>query len=83
MRRSGFSLTDAVEIVASSHVENPASRRVLEKAGFAFVGAGLEGAPARGGLVPLRPLRLSRAAWSARRGGLVAHTTVTDLHEIP
>jgi len=80
---SGFSLTDAVEVIASSHVDNPASRRVLEKAGFAFVGSGLEGAPARGGLVPCDRFALSRAAWSARRGGLVAHTTVTDLHEVP
>ena len=80
---SGFSLTDAVEIVASSHVNNTASRRVLEKSGFAFVGSGLEGAPARGGLVPCDRFALSRAAWSARRGGLVARPTVTDLHEVP
>ncbi|MGA2487428.1 MAG: GNAT family N-acetyltransferase [Roseiarcus sp.] len=80
---SGLSLTDAVEVVASNHVDNPASRRVLEKTGFAFVGSGLEGAPARGGLVPCDRFALSRAAWSARRGGLVARPTVTDLHEVP
>ena len=80
---AGFSLTDAVEVVASSHAENPASRRVLEKGGFAFVGSGLEGAPARGGLVPCDRFALSRAAWSARRSGHVARAAVTDFHEVP
>ena len=80
---SGFTLTDAVEVVASSHVDNPASRRVLEKTGFAFVGSGLEGAPARGGLVPCDRFALSRAAWSARRGGHIGRPAMTDLHEIP
>src|SRR5579863_10233841 len=42
---AGFTLTEAVEIVAVTHLDNLASRRVLEKAGFEFVGSGLEGAP--------------------------------------
>jgi len=80
---AGFALTDAVEIVASTHAENSASRRVLEKAGFAFVGSGLEGAPARGSLAPCDRFALSRAAWSARRSGLIAHAAAKDLHEVP
>ena len=36
----GFGLTEAIAIVATTHVDNPSSRRVLEKAGFAFVGSG-------------------------------------------
>jgi hypothetical protein len=56
---------------------------VLEKAGFAFAGSGLEGAPARGGLVPCDRFALSRAAWSARRSGHVARAAVTDFHEVP
>ena len=83
MTEAAFTLTPCIEINVDVRVENAASRRVLEKAGFAFVGSGLEGAPARGGLVPCDRFALSRAAWSARRGGHVARTIVTDLHEVP
>ncbi len=38
MVEAGFALTDAIEIVASVRVENSASRRVIEKAGFQFSG---------------------------------------------
>jgi RimJ/RimL family protein N-acetyltransferase len=65
---AAFTLTSAIEILATAHVENPASRRVLEKCGFSFIGTGLEGAPARGGMVPCDRFRLERAAWTARRG---------------
>ena len=64
---AGFGLTNALEMLASAHVENPASRRVLEKCGFAHMGSGLEGAPARGGMVACNRFRLERAAWAARR----------------
>jgi RimJ/RimL family protein N-acetyltransferase len=47
-----FSLTRASRIHANSRVNNIASRRVLEKAGFAFVDTGLDLLPARGGLHP-------------------------------
>ena len=40
---AGFSLTSAVEMLATAHIENPASRRVLEKCGFIHSGSGLEG----------------------------------------
>ena len=48
---AGFSLTAASRSTPTRRVENPASRRVLEKNGFAYAGPGPQGAPARGGLV--------------------------------
>ncbi|MGO8799141.1 MAG: GNAT family N-acetyltransferase [Roseiarcus sp.] len=67
---AAFTLTGALEILATAHIENPASRRVLEKCGFAHMGSGLEGAPARGGMVPCDRFRLERSAWAARRAVL-------------
>jgi RimJ/RimL family protein N-acetyltransferase len=69
---AGFALTNAIEMLATAHVENPASRRVLDKCGFAHTGAGLEGAPARGGMVPCDRFRLERAVWASRRAGATA-----------
>ena len=59
--------SNAVEMLATAHIENPASRRVLEKCGFVHSGTGLEGAPARGGMVPCDRFRLERGAWTSRR----------------
>ena len=56
--KPGFTLTPAIEILASARIENPASRRVLEKCGFELAATGLEGAPARGGLVECHRFRL-------------------------
>jgi len=88
MVEAGFSLTPAVEINASVRVENPASRRVLEKAGLLFVATGPQGAPARGGLVNCDRLQITRAAWAARRA--LTHAVpasaaaATEMHhEIP
>jgi RimJ/RimL family protein N-acetyltransferase len=64
---AGFSLTSAVEALATAHIENPASRRVLEKCGFVHSGTGLEGAPARGGMVPCDRFRLERLVWASGR----------------
>ena len=64
---AGFALTNAIELLATAHVENPASRRVLDKCGFTHTGTGLEGAPARGGMVPCDRFALARAVWAARR----------------
>jgi RimJ/RimL family protein N-acetyltransferase len=86
MVEAAFSLTEAVELDASSRVENAASRRVLEKAGFQSLGAGLEGAPARGGLVPCDRFALTRAAWAARRaahGARGASSSRAGAHEVP
>jgi RimJ/RimL family protein N-acetyltransferase len=64
---AGFALTNAIELLATAHVENPASRRVLDKCGFTHTGTGLEGAPARGGMVPCDRFALARTVWAARR----------------
>jgi RimJ/RimL family protein N-acetyltransferase len=61
---AGFGLTTAVEILASVRVENKASRAVIEKCGLALAGTGLQGAPARGGMVECHSFRLGRAAWA-------------------
>ena len=48
---------------------NAASRRVLEKIGFASDGFGVEPAPARGGSVPVERFLLTRAAWNGCEAG--------------
>jgi len=62
-----FSLTRASRIHANSRVNNIASRRVLEKAGFAFVDTGLDLLPARGGLHPCDRFQLDRKTWAAAK----------------
>ena len=64
MIEAGFGLTPAVEILASVRVENEASRAVIEKCGFALAGTGLQGAPARGGMVECHSFRVRRADWA-------------------
>jgi RimJ/RimL family protein N-acetyltransferase len=64
---AAFSLTHCVEINVEVRVENAASRRVLEKSSFVFVVTGMQGAPARGGLVPCDRMQLKRSEWTARR----------------
>src|SRR4029077_3955829 len=65
MINAAFGLTPTLEILASVRVENEASKTVLEKCGFALLGTGLQGAPARGGLVECHSLRLTRADWTS------------------
>jgi len=79
MVEAAFSLTQAIAINASVRVENPASRRVLEKARFRFVGSGEEVAPARGGLVECDRFALGRADWAARPRNWFVNESV---HEI-
>jgi RimJ/RimL family protein N-acetyltransferase len=67
MADTAFTLTCCVEINVEVRVENPASRRVLEKNGFVHVSTGLLGAPARGGLVTCDRMQLKRAEWASRR----------------
>jgi RimJ/RimL family protein N-acetyltransferase len=64
MVKTGFGLAPAIEILASAAVENPASRRVLEKCGFEFVSTGPHGAPARGGFMQSHNFRMTRKAWA-------------------
>jgi RimJ/RimL family protein N-acetyltransferase len=61
---AAFGMTPAVEILAGVRVENEASKAVVEKCGFALIGAGLQGAPARGGMVKCLSFRLGRADWA-------------------
>lgn len=62
-----FSLTDARRVLAKSRSENIASRRVLEKAGFACTDTGLDFLPARGGHFPCDRFELDRERWAANR----------------
>jgi RimJ/RimL family protein N-acetyltransferase len=61
---AAFTLTRTLEILASVRVENEASQTVLGKCGFARIGTGLQGAPARGGMVECHSFRLARADWT-------------------
>ncbi len=60
-----FAYTTNPELTASARVINPASRRVLEKCGFAYTGSGLQAFPARGGVLPVDLFRLDRRAWES------------------
>ena len=61
---AAFGMTTAVEILATVRVENEASKAVIEKCGFSLIGAGLKGAPARGGMVKCWSFRLGRVDWA-------------------
>jgi RimJ/RimL family protein N-acetyltransferase len=77
-----FAYTDGRELVSSTRVVNPGSRRVLEKCGFAFAGSGLHAFPARGGVFPVDEFRLDRRAWDSlkswRASGLVIERAPGD-----
>lgn len=60
-----FAYTEGAELASSARVINPASRRVLEKCGFAHDGSGLMAFPARGGVFPVDGFRLDRRAWGS------------------
>ena len=60
-----FAYTNGRVLTSSARVVNPASRRVLEKCGFAFQGAGLMAFPARGGVFPVDRFRLDRRTWES------------------
>ena len=66
MVKAAFRLTDRQVIDANVAVANPASRGVLEKAGFSHVERALRGAPARGAMVETDVFALKRDDWAAR-----------------
>ena len=72
-----FAYTAEREIVSAARVINPASRRVLEKCGFAYQGSGLMAFQARGGLFPVDHMRLDRRTWESLKSwghtGFVPH----------
>jgi RimJ/RimL family protein N-acetyltransferase len=60
-----FAYAGEAELTAAVRVINPASRRVIEKCGFAFLGSGLMEFRARGGPFPVDYFRLDRRAWES------------------
>ena len=64
-----FAWTPAARLESSARVKNPASRRVLEKAGFVWSGRSFEHAPARGADCEIDHFRLERGRWLVRPGG--------------
>jgi len=60
-----FAYTAAPALASSARVINPASRRVLEKCGFAFQASGFNEFRARGGFLPVDHFRLDRRAWES------------------
>lgn len=63
-----FGITSVRSLKASVHPINGASRRVLEKCGFAFSGSGMIDAPARGGSMVADFCRLDRSTWMSLKG---------------
>jgi RimJ/RimL family protein N-acetyltransferase len=57
---------------AGARVSNPASRRVLEKCGFEWIGVVLQRSLALGASVPSDRFRLTRERWHALNGATVA-----------
>jgi RimJ/RimL family protein N-acetyltransferase len=76
-----FAYTPEPELSASARVINPASRRVLEKCGFAYMGSGLIELAARGGLYPADHFRLDRRAWESLKSW--GHTGFVRDVEVP
>ena len=60
-----FSFTDIGEIQASTRVVNPASRRILEKCGFQFVGSEMMELPELRGAVSVDTFVLNRSNWAS------------------
>jgi RimJ/RimL family protein N-acetyltransferase len=65
MVEAAFTLSPVAVIDASVHVDNPAARRVMEKAAFTHVGRAMRGAPARGAMVECDAFAYKRADWTA------------------
>lgn len=60
-----FAYAGGQRLESAALPDNPASRRVLEKAGFRWIGRGLRPCPARGHARDMDRFGLSRACWSA------------------
>lgn len=63
-----FDISSVKALSATVQPLNGASRRVLEKCGFGFVGAGMHDAPARGGAQPVDFFQLERSTWRSLKG---------------
>jgi|SRR4051794_8151141 RimJ/RimL family protein N-acetyltransferase len=62
-----FAYTPGRLLTSAARIENAASRRVLQKCGFAHAGSVLAPFPARGGDLPVDRFRLDRRMWERRR----------------
>lgn len=62
-----FSETEAETILGAARVVNPGSRRVLEKCGFQWCGAGLCRVKALGASVPVDRFQLDKSTWASLR----------------
>jgi RimJ/RimL family protein N-acetyltransferase len=62
-----FEETGAEHLCAGARVANPASRNVLEKCGFQWIGVELHRFEALGWSTPVDCFRLSRSVWSSLR----------------
>jgi RimJ/RimL family protein N-acetyltransferase len=60
-----FTDLDCEAIQSSARVTNPASRRVLEKCGFQWTGAGLQRIRAISSSAPIDRFRLDRGLWAS------------------
>jgi RimJ/RimL family protein N-acetyltransferase len=60
-----FTDLDCEAIQSAARVTNPASRRVLEKCGFQWTGAGLQRVRALSSSVPIDRFRLDRGLWAS------------------
>lgn len=67
-----FTFTAIETIGAWTRVINPASRRVLEKCGFAALGGAMRHLPARGGMQPVDLFLLQRRSWAISTGWRLA-----------
>ena len=63
----GFTHLRREELIASARVNNPASRRVLEKCGFQWTGVALVRSKALAASVPVDRFRLDRKSWASLR----------------
>lgn len=62
-----FTETDAERLPGAARVVNPASRRVLEKCGFQWCGAGLCRVKALSASVPVDRFQLDKGTWASLR----------------
>ncbi|TCT03140.1 GNAT family N-acetyltransferase [Aquabacter spiritensis] len=62
-----FSDTEIDRLMGAARVANPASRRVLEKCGFQWCGAGLTRVRAIGASVPVDRFQLEKGTWASLR----------------
>jgi RimJ/RimL family protein N-acetyltransferase len=60
-----FEESEAEHLCAGARVANPASRNVLEKCGFQWIGVELHRFEALGSSTPVDSFRLSRSVWSS------------------